>query len=78
MARGQDKSDKGGREEHLNDRDVAIVAAEDLGEGIGVVDAEAFRGTCWSGDGLAAQSRYESLQCEGEGEDAGIPTARHR
>lgn len=42
MAGGENESNEGGREEHLNDRDIAIVAAEDLGEGIGVVNAEAF------------------------------------
>ena len=41
MARGQDQGDEGGGEEHLDDGDVPVIAAEYLGEGVGVVDAEA-------------------------------------
>ena len=44
MSWGQDEGDKGCREEHLDDGDVAIIAAEDLGEGIGVIDAETLGG----------------------------------
>jgi hypothetical protein len=32
------------REEHFNNSDIPFVAVEDLGEGIGVVDAEALGG----------------------------------
>jgi hypothetical protein len=42
MAGRQDKSDERCREEHLDDRDVAVLAAEYLGERIGVIYAEAF------------------------------------
>jgi hypothetical protein len=46
MPRRQDQSDKRGREEHFDDGDIAIVAAEDLGEGVGMIDSKAFRGAC--------------------------------
>ena len=45
MSRGEDECNEGGGEEHLDNSDVAIVAAEYPGEGIGVVDAKALRGT---------------------------------
>lgn len=45
MTRGEDQGDEGGGKEHFDDGDIAIVAAEDLGEGIGMIDAETFRGT---------------------------------
>lgn len=47
MTRGEDKGNKRCREEHLDDGDITIVAAENSREGIGVVDAEAFGGA-WS------------------------------
>lgn len=46
MSGRQDQSDQGGGEEHLDDGDIAVVATEDLGEGVGMVDSEAFRGAC--------------------------------
>lgn len=42
MSWGQDERDQGGGEEHLNDCNVAVIATEYLGEGIGVIYAEAF------------------------------------
>lgn len=44
MARGEDEGDEGSREEHLDDGDVAIIAAKYLGERVGVVDAETLGG----------------------------------
>lgn len=46
MSRRQDQGDKRGGEEHFDDGDIAIVAAEYLGEGIGMIDSKAFRGAC--------------------------------
>lgn len=42
MSGGEDEGDKGGGEKHLDDGDVTVITAEYLGEGVGVVDAEAF------------------------------------
>lgn len=44
MARREDEGDEGGGEQHLDDGHIAIIAAEDLGKGIGMVDAEALGG----------------------------------
>lgn len=41
MPRRQDQGDQGCGEQHLDDGNIAIVAAEDLGEGIGMVYSEA-------------------------------------
>lgn len=46
MSRRQDQSDEGGGKEHFDNGDIAVVAAEDLGEGICMIDSEAFRGAC--------------------------------
>lgn len=46
VARGEGEGDEGGGEEHLDDGRVALIAAEDAGEGVGVVDAEALGGRC--------------------------------
>ena len=45
MSRGEDESDKRGGEEHLDDGDVAIIAAEYLRERVGMIDAESLGGT---------------------------------
>lgn len=45
MARRKNESDEGGREQHLDNSNVAIVAAEDSRERIGMVDAKALGGT---------------------------------
>jgi hypothetical protein len=45
MARRKNESDEGGREQHLDNSNIAIVAAEDSRERIGMVDAEALRST---------------------------------
>jgi hypothetical protein len=42
MSRGADKGHQGGGKEHFNARDVALIAVEDLGKRVCVVDAEAF------------------------------------
>jgi hypothetical protein len=44
VARRADHGNQRGREEHFNDSDIPFVAVKDLGEGIGVVDAEALGG----------------------------------
>jgi hypothetical protein len=46
MSRGQDQSDKRGGEEHLDDGDIPIIAAEDLGEGVGMIDSKSFGSAC--------------------------------
>lgn len=46
VAGGEDQGDQRGREEHLDDGDIAVIAAEDLGEGVGVVYTESARGAC--------------------------------
>ena len=60
MSWGQDQGDKGGREEHLDDCDVAIVAAEDSRKWICMVDAEAFRGTCREGCRVSMSGALEA------------------
>lgn len=45
MARRKNESDEGGREQHLDNSNVAIVAAEDSRERIGMVDTKALGGT---------------------------------
>ncbi len=64
MARGEDEGDEGGGEEHLDDGNVTIFAAEDLGEGVGVVDAEAL-GCAWS-----CRQREGGSSDQGRGRDA--------
>lgn len=49
MSRRQDQSDERGGEEHFDDGDISVVAAEDLGERVCMVDSEAFRGACAEG-----------------------------
>jgi len=44
MSRGQDESNEGSREEHLDNGDITVIAAEDLGEGLGMVDTKALGG----------------------------------
>jgi hypothetical protein len=56
----ENQSDKRSREEHFDNRDMAIVAVEDLGKGIGVEDAEAF---C-SGDSKTAVVLIERDEVE--------------
>ena len=46
MSWREDECDEGCGKQHLDNSDIAIIAAEDFGEGIGVVDAETLRGTC--------------------------------
>lgn len=46
VPRREDEGDERGREEHLDDANVAVIAAEDAGEGIGVKDAEALGCAC--------------------------------
>lgn len=41
----QDQGNEGSRKEHFDDGDIAIVTAEYFGEGVGMIDSEAFRGT---------------------------------
>lgn len=43
---GEDEGDERGGEEHLDNGDVAVIAAEYSGEGIGVIDAKALGGAC--------------------------------
>jgi hypothetical protein len=40
----EDEGDQGGREEHLDNGDISVVAAEDLGEGVAVVYSKALGG----------------------------------
>lgn len=54
VAWGKDESNKRGREEHLDDGNVSIVAAEDLGEWIRVKDAKTFRGA-WKARNILAK-----------------------
>lgn len=44
MARREDEGDEGGGEQHLDDGDIAIIAAEYLRKGVGMVNAEALGG----------------------------------
>lgn len=46
----QDQGNEGGGKEHLNDGDIAIVAAEYLGERVGMIYAEASGGACIGGN----------------------------
>ena len=55
-----DEGHQGGGKKHLDDGDIAFVAVEDLGEGLGVVDAEAFGGA----DGQAAVVLVEGDEVE--------------
>lgn len=64
----EDEGDKGGREEHLDDGNVAIVGAEDLGEGIGMVDSEASGCACGRLLAWAVEVTAEVVAC--------VPTAR--
>lgn len=73
VAGREDEGDEGGREEHLDDGDVAIVAAEYPGERVGMVDAEALRGTYCMGGGLAV---YDSLAEAGRTKLAGQTRTR--
>jgi len=45
MSWREDEGDKRRREKHFNDGDAAVIAAEDLGERVGVIDAETLRGS---------------------------------
>lgn len=44
VSRRKHKGNEGSREKHLNDRDIAIIAAKDLGKRVGVVDTKALGG----------------------------------
>lgn len=46
MARREDESDERRREEHLDDGDITVIAAEDAREWVCVVDSEALCGAC--------------------------------
>lgn len=69
MARRKNESDEGGREQHLYNSNVPIVAAEDSRERIGMVDAKALGSTYEEEAQLAIATRYQ-------GREAAIPTAR--
>lgn len=45
MSRREDKRDQGGGKEHLDNRDAAIITAENLGERVCVIDTEALGST---------------------------------
>lgn len=44
VSRREDESYQRSREKHLDFRDVSVIATEDLGEGVGMVYTESFRG----------------------------------
>jgi len=53
MPRRENQSHQRGREEHFYNSNIAIVAAKNARERIGVINAKAFGGTCWGADWLA-------------------------
>lgn len=64
MSRGEDESDQRGGEEHLDDGNIPVITAKDLGERVGVVDAEALGGAWRARRGLRlARRRLLEVVC---------------
>jgi hypothetical protein len=60
MSWRENKSDERGREEHLNDGNITVIAAEYSGKGIGMVNSEAFGGACGRGRKRLAKAKREA------------------